>query len=97
MVTILKNIDWYIHITMIVSIGLMIASFCLPPTGVIDNSVLAGAGELGTMAAIFTFLTRLPQYIKSGATTRIQRGNMSIEVGVDKDHDGDKISDSEAT
>lgn len=82
---------------MIVSIGLMIASFCLPPTGVIDNSVLAGVGELGSMAAIFTFLIRLPQYLEAGATTRIQRGNMSIEVGVDKDKADDNIRDSEAT
>jgi len=77
---------------MLVSIGLIIASFCVPPTGVIDGSVLAGVGELGSMAAVFTFLIRLPQYLEAGATARIQRGNTSIEVGRDKDDKDDNDS-----
>lgn len=81
MAAFLRAIDWYVHLTMIVSSGLIIASFIVPPTGVIDGSVLGGVGELGSMAAVFTFLAKLPEYIKAGATARIQRGSTSIEVG----------------
>lgn len=81
MIRIIRAVDWYVHLTMIASIGLIIASFCVPPTGVIDGSVLGGVGELGSMAALFTFLAKLPEYLSVGATAKIQKGNTTIEVG----------------
>ena len=85
MAKVLRAVDWYVHLTMVASIGLIIASFIVPPTGVIDGSVLGGIGELGSMAAVFTFLAKLPEYIKAGATAKIQRGSTSIEVGRKED------------
>lgn len=92
MAKILKAVDWYVHLTMIVSIGLIIASFFVPPMGVIDGSVLAGTGELGAMAAVFTFLARLPEYIKAGTTARISKGNTTIEISSENTN---KINDNE--
>lgn len=66
---------------MIVSIGLGIAAFIIPPTAVIDRSILAFIAEITGAAALLTFLTKLPEYIEKGATARFQRGNTSIEVG----------------
>lgn len=86
MAKILKAVDWYVHLTMIVSICLIIASFIVPPTGVIDGSVLAGTGELGGMAAIFTFLAKLPEYIEKGGTARVTKGGTTIEVGGKRSH-----------
>lgn len=80
---ILKAVDWYVHLTMIVSILLVIASFIVPRTGVIERTVLLAIGELGSMAAVFTFLAKLPQYIEAGATARLIKGNTTIEVGKD--------------
>lgn len=77
---IFKAIDWYVHLAMLVSIGLGIAAFCVEPPAVIDGSVLALIAEITGAAAILTFLTKLPEYIAAGATARIQRGNTSIEV-----------------
>lgn len=77
----LKSIDWYVHATMIVSIALVIASFIVPPTGIIEPSVLASIGELGGMAALFTFLAKLPQYIESGVKAKITHNDTTIEIG----------------
>ena len=71
---------------MIVSIGLGIAAFIIPPTAVIDRSILAFIAEITGAAALLTFLTKLPEYIEKGATARFQRGNTSIEVGGKKKH-----------
>lgn len=78
---ILKAVDWYVHLAMIVSLGLGIAAFIIPPTAVIDRSVLAFIAEITGAAALLTFLMKLPEYIEKGATARFQRGNTSIEVG----------------
>ncbi len=90
MIKMLKIVDWYIHLTMVVSIGLIIASFVVPPTGVIDGSVLAGVGELGTMASVFTFLAKLPEYIKAGMTARVVRGTTTLEVSKNTEDNLDK-------
>ena len=90
---IFKVVDWYVHLAMIVSIGLGIAAFCIPPYAVIDRSILAFIAEITGAAALLTFLVKLPEYIEKGATAKFQRGNTSIEVGGkkkrgrDMDHD----------
>ena len=81
MAKILKAVDWYVHLAMIVSIGLGIAAFITPPTAVIDRSILAFIAEITGAAALLTFLMKLPEYIEKGATVRFQRGNTSIEAG----------------
>jgi hypothetical protein len=78
---IFKVVDWYVHLAMIVSIGLGIAAFCIPPYAVIDRSILAFIAEITGAAALLTFLVKLPEYIEKGATAKFQRGNTSIEVG----------------
>ena len=80
-------VDWYVHLAMIVSIGLGIAAFCIPPYAVIDRSILAFIAEITGAAALLTFLVKLPEYIEKGATAKFQRGNTSIEVGGKKKHD----------
>lgn len=86
MARILKAVDWYVHLAMIVSIGLGIAAFCIPPYAVIDRSILAFIAEITGAAALLTFLVKLPEYIEKGATAKFQRGNTSIEVGGKRSH-----------
>ena len=81
MAKIIRSVEWYIHVTMAISIILIVTSFFIPPWGVIDGSILAAIGELGGMAAIFSFLHNLPRYIETGATARITHGNTSVEIG----------------
>lgn len=77
---------------MLVSILLMIASFLVPPTGVIDGSVLMGIGEIGAMAAILSFLGNLPEYLRAGAKAKISKGDLGIEFNGGKE---EEIEDGE--
>lgn len=67
---------WFYFLT-IIAVGLIITSFLLPPTGIIDNSVLAAAGEIFAFAALGT----LVHAIDKGKTARVMHGNTSLEVG----------------
>lgn len=63
----------------VISIIMIIVSFILPPTGVIDSSVLAAVGELG----IFSTLLRIPDLIervKDGKSVELRKGDASIKV-----------------
>ena len=64
-------------ICFLVSIGLIVGGFFVPPTGVIDGSVLTAVGEL-----IF-FPTILYGYraIELGLAVRMQHGDNVIEIG----------------
>ena len=58
------------------AIGLFIASFCVPPTGEIDPSVLKGA------AIIFGFATlaEAREAIREGLGVKLTHGQTTIEV-----------------
>lgn len=86
MAKIIRAVDWYVHLAMIVSVGLGIAAFCIPPYAVIDRSILAFIAEITGAAALLTFLVKLPEYIEKGATAKFRRGNTSIEVGGKRSH-----------
>ena len=91
MAKILKAVDWYVHLAMIVSIGIGIAAFIIPPTAVIDRSVLSFIAEITGAAALLTFLVKLPEYIEKGGTARVTKGNTTIEVGGKNQRNRDEI------
>lgn len=64
-----------------VSVGLIVASFIVPPTGVIDPSVLKAAGEIFAFAALWV----VREAIKEGLTVKASKGDASLEVSGDKD------------
>ena len=57
---------------------LFVVGFCLPPTGVIDSSVIQAGGELMGMA----FIAQLPHIIRliGDRAVRIKKGDFSIET-----------------
>ena len=63
------------------AVGLFIASFCVPPTGVIDGSVL----RAGSLLFAFGSLAVLREAIREGIGAKLTHGNTTIEV---KDLDG---------
>ena len=72
-------------ICLITSIGLLVGGFFVPPTGVIDGSVLQGVGLL----LGFGTLAQLPVVLSSDKTKKITHGDTSIEVtGKKKDGEG---------
>lgn len=67
-------------ITASVSLGLIIASFVLPPTGVIDNSVLQAVG----LILVFPVVWMIPEAIKAGKTIKYKDFEISTN-GKDSD------------
>jgi hypothetical protein len=68
---------------LITSIVLIVISFILPPTGIIDPSVLTAVGELGILIVLNTASIA----ILSGKTTTIKKGNTEITVQGNEDND----------
>lgn len=66
----------FLIIDLIVTIGLFIAGFIVPPTGVIDPSVLTAGGIL-SLSLLFG---QLPALLDSPKKARISHGNTSIEI-----------------
>lgn len=60
-------------VTATVSLGLIIASFVLPPTGMIDNSVLQAVGEI----LIFPVIWIIPEAIRAGKKIKYK----DLEIG----------------
>ena len=62
--------------TLVTSIGLIIAGFCVPPTGVIDGSVLKSVGLL----LGFATLAQIPIIIEVAGYFRMTKGDLVIET-----------------
>lgn len=62
------------------AIALLIAGFLMPPLGVIDNTVLAGVGELFAFATLGAVITA----IEKGLPAKVQHNNTSFTVGPEK-------------
>ena len=69
-----KTIPFWI--CLIVSIGLIVAGFCVPPMGIIDGSVLAAVGSLFGFAS----LAQIPVIIEVAGYVRMTKGDMTIEA-----------------
>jgi hypothetical protein len=71
-------------VCLVVSIGLIIGGFFVPPMGVIDGSCLTAVGEL------IAFPTLLYGYraVELGLHVRFQKGETSIEISKNHEHHG---------
>ena len=75
-----KTIPFWI--CLIVSIGLIVAGFCVPPMGIIDGSVLTAVGILFGFAS----LAQVPVIIEVAGYVRMTKGDMTIEAkGINRD------------
>lgn len=70
------------------SLGLFIASFIVPPTGVIDPTVLKGGAEILGFAALFL----IREAVMEGLGVKMTHGNTSIEI---HDLDGGNVEINE--
>lgn len=67
---------WLFVATTTAAIVLIVAGFVVPPTGVIDPSVLTAVGELFAFAT----LAQLPAMLESGHKVKVQKGDTTIEL-----------------
>ena len=63
-----------------VSVGLIVGGFLVPPTGVIDGSVLKAVGEL----LLFPTLLYGFRAIELGLNVKFQKGDTSIAINNEK-------------
>lgn len=63
-------------VCLVVSIGLIIGGFLVPPTGVVDGSVLMAVGELFAFAALAVGA----HAIRLGYDLRVSKGDATIEI-----------------
>lgn len=75
-----------IIIMAILSFLMIIASFILPPTGKIDNSVLAAGGLMLGYAVVITFL----EAVKSGYDATFKHGETEIHIDNDNEEENKK-------
>lgn len=68
------------YVNLAVSILLIIVGFIVPPTGVIDGSVLTAVGLL----LMFAVVEKFPEAIKAGRNIKVQKGDTSLEVTTEK-------------
>lgn len=72
--------DIWLKILTVVSIGLIIAGFCVPPYGVIDGSVLIGTGVLAGFGAMF----EAGHAIDKGLDVKLQIKDIELQIHNDE-------------
>ena len=73
---------WVVGILTIISIGLIVGGFFVPPVGVIDGSVLTAVGEIFAFAALWVVAHAL---FVQGANVEFKKGDTSISIDTDKE------------
>lgn len=68
--------------TAVVALGLIIASFVVPPLGIIDPSVLQAVGEI----LVFPVIWMIPDAIRAGKTIKYK----DLEIKTEKENDANK-------
>lgn len=64
---------------LIISIGLIVGAFFVPPMSVIDGSVIAATGELFAFATLGTVI----EGVEKGRSVRIQKGETTMTLNDD--------------
>lgn len=76
--------NWWFYVLASIAIILLIASFIVPPTGVIDGSVLAAVGEIFAFASLGSVLKAMDK----GIDAKVKNGNTELIVGDFNRHEG---------
>lgn len=72
---IVKNPAFWVCLSL--SIALIVAGFCVPPTGKIDGSVLTAVGELFGFATLEVVFNA----IRAGVDAKVSHGKTSVTIG----------------
>lgn len=87
------GMPWYLYLILILVFGLFLASWFVPPLGIIHPSVLqAGAIVLG-FCWIFYVTANIPTFIQRGAHIKASYGNANLTIEND-DEDESKFNNN---
>jgi len=67
------------YLNLSVSIALIVGGFIIPPTGIIDGSVLTAVGLL-LMFAVVAQIPRILDAIHQGKSIKVSKGDLSFEA-----------------
>lgn len=70
-----------LYAVLIIAIGLLIASFVLPPLGIVEVSAIQSAALIIGGAWLLYVTANIPRFVESGAKIKATYGNASIEIG----------------
>lgn len=73
-----------LYIILILTFGLLVASWVVPPLGAIAPSALQGAALILGATWLFYVTAHVPEFIEKGAKIKASVGNASIEIGRNK-------------
>lgn len=82
-----RGMPWYLYVILLLAIGLLIASFVVPPLGVLDPSVLKGVALIIGGTWLLYTTANVPTFIQAGAKIKASYGNAKIEIAHRNDED----------
>lgn len=80
--------DIWFYVLSLLSIGLIVAGFLVPPLGMIDPSVLTAVGEMLGFGALGVALRVINEHTQASIT----KGDMEINIGGDSDDESNQES-----
>ena len=80
------GMPWYMYLILILVFGLYVASWIVPPLGIINASALQGGAIILGFAWLFYVTANIPVFIQRGAKIKASYGDAEITIG-NKDED----------
>lgn len=71
------------YFNLAVSIALIVGGFIIPPTGIIDGSVLTAVGLL-LMFAVIAQIPKILDSVQKGKSIKLQKGDMSVDISANE-------------
>ena len=78
---VIVGMPWYLYLIILLVFGLFVASFVIPPLGIINPSVLQGGAIILGFTWLFYVTVNIPIFITRGAKIRASYGNANLEIG----------------
>lgn len=79
------GMPWPLYVILLLCFGLLVASFIIPPLGVITSSSLQGAAMILGFTWLFYVTANVPNFIERGTKIKASWKDASIEIGRKKD------------
>lgn len=75
------GMPWYLYLILILSFGLLVASFIVPPLGAISPTVLQGVAMILAFTWLFYTTVNIPTFIERGAKISAKWKDAEITIG----------------
>lgn len=89
------GMPWGMYLILIIAICLVIASWAVPPLGIISKSALQGVALILGGSWLFYVTCNIPVILASGAKIRASYGNAKIEIGRHKKENEEQPENNE--